>query len=145
VIATNVKISDYGSDGFDSDFSSIKAENLNLENQGPIVDGGDGLDVSGSHVDVSNSVFKGSTDKNLSIGENSEVTITDVQILNGHTGIGIKDGSILRINSAVIANNKVGVAAYVKKPCYPKPKMIGEDNIRYSNNHRNFSDTPMAP
>ena len=42
--------------------------------------GGDGLDLSGSDIEISGILLKNMSDKGLSIGENSKVRISDVYL-----------------------------------------------------------------
>ena len=57
----------------------------------------------------------------ISIGENSNITIDNVQGNNGFVGIAVKDGSFTRLENININNSVIGLATYIKKPEYEFP------------------------
>ncbi len=100
----------YG-DAFDSDFS-----------QGTIVGsyfndiGNDGLDISGSSIDVSDTAFYQIGDKAISVGEKSDVFVENLSIGNSVIGIACKDLSQVYGDHVSISNVQIGYALYQKKP-----------------------------
>ena len=50
----------------------------------------------------------------ISIGENSNITIDNVQGNNGFVGIAVKDGSFTRLENININNSVIGLATYIK-------------------------------
>ncbi len=99
------------SDAFDSDFC-----------EGAITDcsflelGNDGIDVSGSYVEVVRTFISGAGDKGLSAGEDSDVRVVDVEVANSMIGLASKDASTLIVAGARISGCRYGLAAYQKKP-----------------------------
>lgn len=102
------------SDAFDGDFA-----------EGEIIDcyfhdiGGDAIDVSGTSATVRNTRIERITDKGISVGEQSTVTIQGVIIDTVAIGVASKDLSRVYINDTQISNASfVALAAYIKKPVY---------------------------
>lgn len=81
----------------------------------------DGLDMSGSTIEVSGNVFSGFSDKGLSIGEESDVVIRGNQISGSKFGIAVKDGSRALIFDNMFRNNGDDLTQYVKKPFFSEP------------------------
>ncbi len=94
-----------------------------------VASGGDGLDFSGSDVVVSGNVIEGCADKSLSIGEQTNATVTDHVATNCHTGIAVKDSSVAEIRNADLRRLQVGVSLYVKKPTFG-PSTAVLENVR---------------
>jgi len=83
----------------------------------------DGLDVSGSNILVKNNYFSGLSDKAISVGEKSKLTIMDNIIEYSNIGVAVKDGS-----SACLSNNKLDknvseLTGYIKKKMYQEPRI----------------------
>jgi hypothetical protein len=129
----NVQIDTTQSDAIDGDFSYMKISEITLKEAGILgAEGGDGLDVSGSLVEVDHSRLSSNTDKNLSIGENSRVFVDTSFFEKGNYGIAVKDGSYLEIaNSGFFENNK-DIDAYVKKPYFPFPEIVTKKNLTFN-------------
>ncbi|MBI3308067.1 MAG: CotH kinase family protein [Candidatus Melainabacteria bacterium] len=119
----NISISYSQSDAIDSDFSSLIAHNLDLQKNS-----GDGLDVSGSYLQVSQSHFSRNKDKSISIGENSFAMIENSQISKSYYGIALKDSSHLEIEKLQFNDCKENIAKYVKKPYFTEPN-FANDNL----------------
>lgn len=102
-------------DGLDADYSSGVIRNSVFTNNG-----NDGIDLSGSEILVQNNRITGSKDKCISIGENTpEMAVLFNNLLIGcHIGVQVKDGSQPVIINSVIADNDIGLDAYLKKPLY---------------------------
>ncbi len=123
----SVTIKNTTSDGFDSDFSSGTIENSRFENIGS-QGGGDGIDVSGSEVTVTNSYFKNISDKGISVGENSNLKATNIDIRNADIGIASKDGSLLFISDSKFSEiRKAGLMSYIKKPEYGSSEIMAKN------------------
>lgn len=88
------------------------------------LDGSDGLDVSGSIIEILNNNFSGFTDKGISVGEISDVIIKDNLIENSATGIAVKDGSLARLSENEFSGNNENVTSYIKKKMYGEPKIF---------------------
>jgi len=124
------------SDAFDSDFSDGKIVSSSFYNIG-YSGGGDAVDVSGSHVTISDSVFEKIDDKAISVGENSSLVGDRLAVLESGSAIVVKDGSeaIIR-NSRIERSSLAAVMAYKKKEEYGGALMnimntaFAENNIR---------------
>ena len=98
---------------------------------------GDGLDLSGSSVHLAASNFTNIRDKAISVGENSNITIVNININQVGTGLAVKDGSHafannLRIDSASYS----GIAVYRKKPVYNyASSVVNNLSVRESENN----------
>ena len=123
----NITIKNTTSDGFDSDFSSGTIENGRFENIGS-QGGGDGVDVSGSKVTVINSYFENISDKAISVGENSNLKATNIDIKNADIGVASKDGSLLTISDSKFSEiRKAGLMSYIKKPEYGSAEILAKN------------------
>jgi hypothetical protein len=119
---------DTTSDAFDGDFT-----------EGVVVDcsfqdiGGDAFDVSGSVATITNVQFTNIGDKAISAGENSTVTLENLEIETVNIGIASKDLSKVYADAIILREAHVaGLATYIKKPQYG-PAFIEATNITFSN------------
>jgi hypothetical protein len=127
----NITIKNTTSDAFDSDFSKGSVANSVFENIGS-QGGGDGIDVSGSEVTVTQSIFDNISDKALSVGESSIMKASGLIIKNVNIGVASKDGSQLFItDSKITGTKKAGLMAYIKKSEYG-PAKITADALEFS-------------
>ncbi|MEE8390829.1 MAG: right-handed parallel beta-helix repeat-containing protein, partial [Anaerolineae bacterium] len=102
------------SDAFDADFAQGVVEECTFYDIG-----GDGIDVSGSDVQVRRVRLLDIGDKGISVGEASRLTAQDVHFENVTFGLVSKDLSHATLDGATIVNaRRAGLAAYVKKPAY---------------------------
>lgn len=100
-------------DAFDSDFCRgvlTKTTFNNIAN--------DGIDFSGSVVDVSDCEFNGIGDKAVSGGEQSTLTVTGMTVNKAEIGIASKDLSLVTVSNSELKNCNFGYVAYTKKPEY---------------------------
>ncbi len=125
------------SDCFDGDFveGPIKSSSF-------IGCGNDGLDFSGSFVDIENIDILNVGDKGISVGEDSNVTIENAKIngdkLNkGYIGIASKDKSQVFIKNSEISNVEYGLAVYEKKSEFGAAS-INAININFSNINNSY-------
>ena len=120
------------SDFIDADYSDGIITKVHMENSL-----GDGLDLSGSSVHLTASNFTNIRDKAISVGENSNITIENININQVGTGLAVKDGSHafannLRIDSASYS----GIAVYRKKPVYNyASSVVNNLSVRESENN----------
>jgi len=129
----NVQIDTTQSDAIDGDFSYMKMSKVTLKDAGILgAGGGDGLDVSGSLVEVDQSRLSNNTDKNLSVGENSRVFVDTSFFEKGNYGIAVKDGSYLEIGNSGFYDNQKDIDAYVKKPYFPFPQIVTKENLTFN-------------
>ncbi|MFC1729971.1 CotH kinase family protein [candidate division KSB1 bacterium] len=99
------------SDCFDGDFVNGRIEETIFENCG-----NDGVDFSGSEIEIYGLTVLNVGDKALSAGEQSAVNAKNILIHNSHIGIASKDKSLVSIGEVVIKDSKYGLAVYEKKP-----------------------------
>jgi hypothetical protein len=120
-------ITDTLSDAFDSDFSTGRITKSRFTDIG-IAGGGDAVDTSGSTVEIAGATFKRVSDKAISVGEASTVTVKDVTIEDIGTGLASKDRSRLEASGISIRGAKfAALTAYIKKPEYGGATIIADD------------------
>ena len=83
----------------------------------------DGLDVSGSIINIFNNSFVNMSDKGISVGEKSNVLIENNAINDNNMGVATKDGSDSCLKNNVFNRNKIDIAGYIKKKMYRKPNI----------------------
>jgi hypothetical protein len=122
-------ISDTFSDGFDSDFCKGTITNSSF-----LRTGNDGLDFSGSIVNVSNCRFEHNGDKGISVGEESDLTVFSSSIRHAPIAVASKDLSVLYLKDIDISDCDQGFVAFQKKPEFGCATIIVESyqarNIR---------------
>ncbi len=126
------------SDAFDSDFSTgriTKSAFINIGTAG----GGDAVDTSGSVVEITDVTFRRVSDKAISVGEASTVTVRGADIDDIGTGLASKDRSTLKASKVSIKNVKfAALTAYIKKPEYGGATIIADDISIEGGNTRNL-------
>ncbi len=100
-------------DAIDFDFTSGSISNLNFTNIG-----NDALDFSGSSVKIKNIFGDSVSDKFVSVGENSNLNINNVKLVNSSIGIASKDGSNVLANKLSFDQVTYPFASYKKKNEY---------------------------
>ena len=111
---SGLKINDAISDAFDCDFCEGTISDIVLENVG-----GDGLDISGSDLNIIRMNAKYIKDKAFSVGEKSFAVIDDASYDTVATGIAVKDSSIVKASNINLKNVEFdSFMTYVKKPFY---------------------------
>ena len=111
------------SDAFDCDFCTGKISETDFTNIG-----NDGIDVSGTQLEVENVKMNGIGDKGLSAGENSKMIVRNVEIKNAEIAITSKDQSLLTITDSKISGSRIGMALFQKKPEFG-PGFIKADRV----------------
>jgi len=129
----NLKFLKINSDAIDIDFGNGIAKQVYFEDIG-----NDAIDFSGSNSTISNLYFKNIGDKAISVGEKSNLNITDINIDKGFVGIASKDGSVTELRNALINNVKIGYAAYQKKYEYPNASKLIIQNDKINNFDKKF-------
>jgi hypothetical protein len=115
------------SDAFDSDFSRGRVVRGVFRDIGKST-GSDAVDFSGSTVSVEHTRFTNVTDKAISVGEGSELSVSGVVIENCGVGVVSKDGSVLQLAGAEIRGARVaGLMTYTKKPEYGPARLVAKD------------------
>ena len=113
------------SDAFDSDFSIGTIRNSIFKNIG-----GDGIDFSGSSVSVDECQFSNIRDKAVSVGEESNLILTNLVIDNIGVGIASKDASAVRAQALNISNYSLNaLMTYEKKSFYNYPELHAKNIV----------------
>ena len=98
------------SDAFDCDFTKGTITNSSF-----IQCGNDGIDLSGSVVEMEDIFIDGAGDKGVSVGEASNVRINEIRIENSNIAMASKDSSVINVTNMDISDCKMGLAVYMKK------------------------------
>ena len=115
-----LKIDGAYADCFDLDFSNGKIINSIFKNCG-----NDGVDVSGTTIDIVDTDFHSMGDKAISVGEGSTANVKLVHISDALIGVASKDKSSATIHESSFNNiTSAALNAYVKK------KEYGSSNIK---------------
>jgi hypothetical protein len=114
-------------DQVDLDFCIAKLTDCIFSPSG-IDPNGDGLDLSGSYVHVSNCSFAGFKDKGLSVGERSLALVTQNQFSNNNSGICAKDASNVYVFSNTFENNRSMFTGFVKKKIFGTPMVFADES-----------------
>ena len=139
IIESNFEITDSKfinifSDAFDSDYSNGKMDNIFLNNIG-----GDGLDFSGSNVNLNNINALNVRDKAISIGENSNLNIYDLNFEKIGVAVAVKDGSYSKVQKCYIKNAQLfSFMTYIKKKMYTFPELKIENCNSYKDENNNL-------
>ena len=129
---SGISIKNALSDGFDSDFSQGVVTQGKFENIG-LAGGGDAIDVSGTTINITETMFKNIGDKAVSAGERSTVTGAQLHIESAGAGVVSKDGSQVSLENSIIRDyNIASMMVYIKKPEYG-PATISANNIEAEN------------
>ncbi len=107
------------SDAFDSDFSTGLVENTTFKNIG-----NDAIDFSGSRIMISHCRMEDVSDKGVSGGENSRLTVDNTVIIRANIGIASKDMSVVKVDDSQIRDCNYGLVLLQKKPEYGPATMI---------------------
>ncbi len=101
-------------DALDSDFSTGEVTNCYFHDVA-----GDAVDVSGTQATISGSRMERVTDKGVSVGEQSDITVNDVKMDTVGIGVASKDLSKAMVTQTEIRKARFSaLAAYIKKPVY---------------------------
>jgi hypothetical protein len=113
------------SDAFDGDFVQGRVENCAFHDVR-----GDGIDVSGSEVQIRDTNLLWIYDKGISVGEASQVTVEDVNVQNVAMAIASKDLSQVEAKRVHISRAWIaGLAAYQKKVEYGSATIEASDVV----------------
>ena len=119
-------------DQVDIDFCIGKIINCNFK-YGKGDNNGDGLDLSGSQVIISNCHFENFNDKGLSVGENSNVQVLNCNFINNQNAISIKDLSSVIAENNILSKNNIAFNLFMKKAIFGGGK-IKLNNNKYTDN-----------
>ena len=117
-VLKNIFLQNIRSDAIDIDFGSSEFEKINcLEVRN------DCFDISGAEINGTKLIASNAYDKALSAGENSNIYITDLNLMNNKVGIAVKDGSKVTLKNLNLFNNEYDVAIYNKKNEFSVPDL----------------------
>ncbi len=123
-----VKIRNSFADALDTDFSDGLIQDCSFYQIG-----GDAVDVSGSNTTIKNSFMILITDKAVSAGENSNVSISNLVVDDANIGVASKDFSTVTVDNINLHNiHYTAFTAYIKKSVYG-PGSIYAKNIMTTN------------
>jgi hypothetical protein len=106
----NTTFANTKSDAFDGDF--VKGV---IKNSTFVSAGNDGIDVSGSDIELSGIEINYPSDKGISAGEASTIKGRNIRIIGGEIGIVSKDLSNVILDSVSLSNTRLGFSAFQKK------------------------------
>ncbi len=115
------------SDAFDADFADGRIVNSRFLNCG-----NDAIDVSGSHLEVLDTVIDGTGDKGISVGENSRAVARNVKLERGASALASKDRSELQVDGVRSVDSEVAITIYVKKAEFG-PASMAVQNLEMAN------------
>ena len=122
----NIEFKNIFADGLDLDYSFGKIDNFSCTNCA-----NDGIDISNTTLVLNNYKASEIQDKAISIGENSIINGTNLDITNSYVGIAIKDGSIGKINKINIQSTEYPITTYIKKDEFgPADLEISKINLK---------------
>ena len=87
----------------------------------------DGLDISGSVLNINNNLMQNMSDKGLSVGEKSRANIFDNVIKENNIGIALKDESKICLKHNSVLKNSDDLLLYIKKNMYKMPALFIDD------------------
>ncbi len=105
-----IKFKNNKSDSIDFDFSNGSLENAEFYNIG-----NDAIDFSGSKASIKDINFYEVNDKLISVGENSDVNISNIYANKSYVGIASKDGSVVKANKIKMENINFPFLSFNKK------------------------------
>lgn len=129
---SEIEFKNNNSDSIDFDFSNgilEKAEFYNI--------GNDAIDFSGSKAFIKDLNFYGVNDKLISIGENSDVNISNIYANKSYVGIASKDGSVVKADNIQMENVNFPFLSFNKKFEYKIANLFIE-NISLKNYTRKW-------
>lgn len=115
----NIYFNNISADALDVDFGEMNFIGIHCKNIN-----NDCLDVSGANVDGNNLTSINVSDKGLSAGENSDIKIKSMNIVNNYIALAVKDGSTVNLDKITLEKNNYDIAIFNKKKEFLKPKLF---------------------
>jgi len=128
----NVEFIENASDSMDFDFSDGKIDKVKFLNIG-----NDAIDFSGSNANISNIYFENVSDKLISVGEDSNVKISNIKANKSYVGIASKDGSTVVAENIFMKNVILPFTSFNKKFEYSTASLYLK-NIDVINFHKKW-------
>ena len=125
-------VRDAFSDGLDIDFGdgSIRKCFFNKT-------GNDAIDLAGSVVNIEDCMVENAGDKGLTVGENSEADVKNLDVTDSFIAVGCKDASSVTIDGLVVSDCRFGLAAYRKKAEFG-PADLAVRNLSFDDTQQEF-------
>ena len=114
----NCKFMENYLDQVDLDYCNGEVINSVFYNDDLLSDNGDGLDISGSRIKLTNNEFIGFVDKGLSVGEKSEALVNNNIFKNNKYGIAVKDLSNAFLLNNIFYSDSLDIDVFQKKNIY---------------------------
>ncbi len=117
-------------DQLDLDFCNgnlINNKFISYSNKKNEDNGGDGIDLSGSNILISNNQIKNLTDKGISVGEKSKALIIENEFIKNNIAIAIKDESQIYEVKNNFIDNSLNFSMYIKKNFFKEPILYLND------------------
>lgn len=115
------------SDSFDGDFVTGTVQNCIFRDSG-----NDGVDVSGSNIELIDLLIENPSDKAISAGEASTMKGNNIKIISGEIGVVSKDLSTIDFDGVEVTDTRLGLSAFQKKSEYGVAK-ISINNLVLNN------------
>ncbi|MCK5019637.1 MAG: CotH kinase family protein [Candidatus Peribacteraceae bacterium] len=128
-----VRFEENAFDGLDIDMALSGV----IENSLFINNGNDGIDISGSPLVIRNTEIEGSSDKCISVGEQSTPLIYDTTVRNCHYGLAVKDDSHAKVERMLFEKNDIAIGAYIKKNIFQAPSVTVTESV-FTRNEENI-------
>jgi len=141
ILLKGIKIRNAFADAVDIDLS----DNIRIESLEVFSPKNDGIDFMESSASVKNVRIYGSKDKAISVGENSDVTVRDSELLNNEIGIAIKDKSKVKIYNSIFENNQYQIASYAKNWRYSGGGQVEAYKTKFLSKNQNKFITTNDP
>ncbi len=128
--ADRLHINNTFADGFDADFCHGTIKNSRFINTG-----NDGVDFSGSTINMTSLFFENIGDKAISAGEQATVEAKEIIIHKAEIGVASKDLSKVTIDNITLSECNKGFVAFQKKPEFGpatiKVTQLQTDNLTF--------------
>ena len=128
-IIKNLDVSKCFADCIDFDYSNYNLENLKINKSQ-----NDGLDFMESRIKGKDIIISNALDKGISAGENSKITLNNINISYSLLGIAVKDLSRVSLDNVVFNKNSVAVDIYRKNWRYKKEGELNLNNYKFYDN-----------
>jgi len=120
----DARFHDNAADAVDLDWATGAIRRSVFERGGS---GGDGVDVSGSDIEIEDALFSDVGDKCISVGEASRLRVRGALLRRCATGVASKDRSEAVVSESVLLDNGSHFAAFVKKPIFGPARLAASE------------------
>lgn len=131
----SARFSDCYSDCIDLDYAKTEMDSISIKRAG-----NDGIDFMGTHAALENIKINGASDKGLSVGENSNISLNSASISNAASGLAVKDASVVDMKNIKFKRNEIAIDIYIKHKIYGKAGSIKAADITFKKNEVNIQN-----